>query len=194
MVRSSTGTESRFAPEEPRAGKKEVAAGLAFLLFYIYIYAAGCLIEPYFYPIFTKPAKMLCENEFFHPKMAKKRLPQFEGQLSTHELLLQFSTLFLPPFLGGKQGFLPCSCSRAAPKHGGHAVFFVFLARNAGGIAFPAQNCCQTRAANGLQIFCCIVFVSFVCFRASPLEKKLAESRREGTEKQHKKEEEPEEE
>ena len=54
-----------------------------------------------------------------------KKVPQFEGQLSTHEFLLQFSPFISPPFLGGKKGFLPCSCSRVAPKHRGHAVFLL---------------------------------------------------------------------
>ena len=70
---------------------------------------------------------------------------------------------------------------------------FVFWGRNAGGSAFAAQNWGQTQGADGFQIFCCLYFVCFLCFRAVPLEKEFAEARTEGRGKQQKKEKKPEE-
>ena len=136
-----------------------------------------------------RSAKMI----FLIQKWPKTGRPVW-GSIKLPWIFPSIFSFLLVPFSRGKTGFFARLLLPGGPETRGTRRFFFFLGRNAGGIAFAAQNCCQTQGANGLQIFCCLFFVRFLCFRADPLEKEFAEARTEGREKQHKKEEEPEEE
>ena len=82
----------------------------------------------------------------------------FGVQLSTLDVLLHFCSFFWPLFSGENRVFALLSLPDG-PETRGVRRFFLFFGRNAGRNAFFVQNCCETRGANGLQIFCrCFLF------------------------------------
>ena len=91
---------------------------------------------------------------------------QFQGQLSTHESVLHFFPSISPPFLGGKQGFLPCSCSRVAPKQRGYAVLLLFWVEMQGALRLLREIGAKRRGHLGFKSF--VVSILFVFCVSGP--------------------------
>ena len=92
---------------------------------YIYIYAAGCLIEPHFSTLCARNLRKRSAIVFFLIKKWPNFGCQFWGSIKHPWFLAIFCKFFGPLSSGGGSVFLPCVLVPGAHETRGGALFFL---------------------------------------------------------------------